>query len=436
MTSTTSSVKVGVNLRPLLPKELGQNCVFSCQDDTTIAHKGQVYTFDHVFGMDLSQRELYMKTAHPMMKSFLEGYNVTIMAYGQTGSGKTYTMGTADTGDGSECQGLIPRFLNDLFDNLAAGSEGEELLAKVHVSIFEIYGDDVYDLISRGKAPQLVGSERQSLHVREDENGRVFVQGLVEMDVTTANEALDYLTCGIRNRITAATSMNAGSSRSHAIFTVTLEQTIRSSKSEDDVHVLSSRLTFVDLAGSERIKRIGTEKIKESIQINSGLFCLGQVITALAADDQRSSKNNSRPAFINYRNSKLTLILKDALGGNSQTLFLACISPAECNESETMSTIQVSTLAHSNQCIVKVLQTLHPWHVYVDYTHPVRDMFVSIVVTSSVTRFFASGKDHVKKCLFSLIYLMLFIFSTPVKCEISRISPRKAWTKPKQNFAA
>lgn len=136
--------------------------------------------------------------------------------------------------------------------------------------------------------------------------------------------------------------MNAGSSRSHAVFTITLVQKVKSSNNDEDISTnITSKLTFVDLAGSERIKRTGAEgqRMKEGIQINSGLFNLGQVINGLA-DDHRL-KQGAKPVHIPYRNSKLTHLLKDALGGNSQTLFLACVSPAESNESETYSTLSV-----------------------------------------------------------------------------------------------
>jgi hypothetical protein len=154
---------------------------------------------------------------------------------------------------------------------------------------------------------------------------------------------------GSRNRITASTAMNAGSSRSHAVYTIKLKQVVQSSESEDDTSEMTSKLTFVDLAGSERIKRTGAEgqRMKEGIQINSGLFNLGQVINGLA-DDQRI-KHGNKAAHIPYRNSKLTHLLKDALGGNSKTLFLACVSPAECNESETYSTLSYARQARNIQ---------------------------------------------------------------------------------------
>lgn len=320
----------------------------------SLVFKGQTFTFDHVFGTDLSQNDLYYKTAAPMLKNFLEGYNCTIMAYGQTGSGKTYTMGTSDvSAQDLETQGLIPRFVNDLFENLEDTSSGEAPSSyKIKVSFLEIYGEDVFDLINvtaSGGYNRL--ESRASLPVREDESGKVFVQGQTELEVFSATNALEILSSGTHNRVTASTNMNAGSSRSHAVFTLTLEQSIGGTGSQDcdDVdgpnstsNTVISKLTFVDLAGSERIKRTGAEgqRMKEGIQINSGLFNLGQVINCLA--DEQKLKNGGKAAFVPYRNSKLTHLLKDALGGNSQTLFLACVSPAESNDSETHSTLNVS----------------------------------------------------------------------------------------------
>lgn len=350
-------VKVGVRIRPLLSKERHQNCTLGNENHTrnTISFKSQQYTFDHVFGMDLSQQDLYHETAAPMLKSFLEGYNVTIMAYGQTGSGKTFTMGTSELQEESELQGLIPRFVTDLFENLKLSKSASDLSdvtdaieserkTNVLISFLEIYGEDVYDLIGTTKT----SSERPSLPVREDEMGHVFVQGQHEVQASSAHAALELLTSGTRNRITASTAMNSGSSRSHAVFTISLSQEISGSE-EHDVHHMVSKLTFVDLAGSERIKRTGAEgqRLKEGIQINSGLFNLGQVINALA-DDQRI-KQGQKAAHVPYRNSKLTHLLKDALGGNSQTLFLACVSPAESNESETHSTLNYARQARNIQ---------------------------------------------------------------------------------------
>jgi hypothetical protein len=341
----SSSVKVGVRIRPLLSKERHQNNSLTSYDAESIEFKTQTFTYDYVFGMEMPQFDLYQSTAAPMLKSFLDGFNVTIIAYGQTGSGKTYTMGTADnSGNDPNSEGLIPRFVCDLFDNLDSYNKKEEGSVKVKVSFLEIYGEDVYDLLGDARH-----GDRMSLPVRENDTGAVFVQGLQDMPVLSASEALDVLSAGTKNRITASTAMNAGSSRSHAVFTVTLDQVVQSEVSEDDTTRITSKLTFVDLAGSERIKRTGAEgqRMKEGIQINSGLFNLGQVINGLA-DDQRI-KNGTKASHIPYRNSKLTHLLKDALGGNSQTLFLACVSPAESNESETYSTLSYARQARNIQ---------------------------------------------------------------------------------------
>ena len=219
-------------------------------------------------------------------------------------------------------------------------NSSKEFRIKVKVSFLEIYGEDIYDLIgfSKGGSNTGLNIDKPSLPVREDENGKVFVQGLNEVEVDSACDALSLLSNGSKNRVTASTAMNAGSSRSHAIYTISLEQHFKSSSLDEDKHHMTSKLTFVDLAGSERIKKTlaDGQRMKEGIQINSGLFNLGQVINALA-DDQKL-KQGIKTSHVPYRNSKLTHLLKDALGGNSQTWFIACVSPAECNEVETIST--------------------------------------------------------------------------------------------------
>jgi kinesin family protein 4/21/27 len=281
--------------------------IYMHASDTSVNFKGNTYTFDHVFGMELSQSQLYAETAAPMLRSFMEGYNCTIMAYGQTGSGKTFTMGTSDMiyHDTSN-QGLISRFVTDLYANLTSSiAEGRHISFQIKACYLEIYGEEVYDLLDASAST----SNRISLAVREDESGRIFVQGQREVTVGSAESTLEVLSSGARHRITASTAMNAGSSRSHAVFTLLLEQKIRggasidnSDSNPDEIQLLSSKLTFVDLAGSERIKRTGAEgqRLKEGIQINSGLFNLGQVINALA-DEQKLKSGNNRSNHIPYR---------------------------------------------------------------------------------------------------------------------------------------
>ncbi|CAM9650001.1 unnamed protein product, partial [Sphacelaria rigidula] len=234
------------------------------------------------------------------------GYNVTILAYGQTGSGKTYTMGsecgTTDKFD-DDRRGLIPRFLYDMFVNLDA-DDSHRLEAATTASFLEIYGEDVYDLLCDGHAP---GTKRVSLQVLEDKNG-VFVNGLSQVPVLGWEAALDVLSQGVLNRTTASTLMNTVSSRSHAVFTITLTQSIKDDTDPDgDPQTVTSKLTFVDLAGSERLGRTGAEgqRKREGIQINQGLLALGNVVNALG--DDRAEK---KTAYVPYRQSKLTRLLQ------------------------------------------------------------------------------------------------------------------------------
>ena len=272
------------------------------------------------------------------------------MAYGQTGSGKTFTMGSEAHADGEDMclhPGLIPRFMSDVFGYLEqrkketdAGIDktGQNLLEyRVSASFLEVYGEDVHDLLDK---------DRKTLPLREDANGGVVVQGLTSRSVANTEDALNVLHEGTLNRTTAATLMNLHSSRSHAVFTVHLQQTNRSNNGADLDVTTTSCFTFVDLAGSERMKKTGAEgeRAKEGIKINEGLLALGNVINALA-DEGRLSKE--KKIHVPYRQSKLTRLLQDALGGNSQTLFLACVSPADSNASETLSTLHYANRARN-----------------------------------------------------------------------------------------
>ena len=252
-----------------------------------------------------------------------------------------------------ENTGLIPRFMTDLFDSLkqkqdassAAANPNEEgrsvsfskmssmIDYKIEASFLEVYGEDVHDLLL---------PSRPCVPLREDAKGGVICSGLTQKIVKTAGDALQVLHEGTLHRTTAATLMNLKSSRSHAVFTITLSQ---KTLGDDGMEIEStSRFTFVDLAGSERMKKTGAEgeRAREGIKINEGLLALGNVINALA-DDERSGKKPHIP----YRQSKLTRLLQDALGGNSQTLFLACVSPSSINASETLSTLRYANRARN-----------------------------------------------------------------------------------------
>jgi Kinesin motor domain len=284
------------------------------------------------------------------------------MAYGQTGSGKTYTMGSEaqhvdDTNLVTSSTGLIPRFVHDLFRLLAEKKDlsdraiatsdcSQQVLVsyQLEASFLEVYGEDVHDLLDNRS-----GRSEHSLPLREDANGGIVISGLTHRPIHTATEALAVLHDGTLNRTTAATLMNLTSSRSHAVFTVTLTQSHRQMDAggphADSEIACTSRFTFVDLAGSERMKKTGAEgeRAREGIKINEGLLALGNVINALADDERKSASKIHVP----YRQSKLTRLLQDALGGNSQTLFLACVSPADTNANETLSTLRYANRARN-----------------------------------------------------------------------------------------
>lgn len=290
------------------------------------------------------------------------------MAYGQTGSGKTFTMGSEAHSELelSHQTGLIPRFMNQLFEHLqrkkqasddataatataaddstCSNSSSSLVEYNLQASFLEVYGEDIHDLLDHTN-----NTSRPSLPLREDAAGGICITGLTSRTVKDGAQALKVLHEGTLNRTTAATLMNLTSSRSHAVFTVTLQQVhLATGGNSSSVPVTtSSRFTFVDLAGSERMKKTGAEgeRAREGIKINEGLLALGNVINALA-DEERVSKDH-RKVHVPYRQSKLTRLLQDALGGNSQTLFLACVSPSDTNASETLSTLHYANRARN-----------------------------------------------------------------------------------------
>ncbi|TDH69477.1 hypothetical protein CCR75_005881 [Bremia lactucae] len=385
-TRKDGSVRVAVRIRPMLPREVASNAA-TCVQKSHEAKNAiklcdgveRTFTFDHVFPPSIEQTALYDEALRPWMTSFLQGFNVTVIAYGQTGSGKTHTMGNSNpmisnplvgpsksnlrekgTDVLESDEGLIPRFLHHLFALLQDAGN----IAQLSVSYLEIYGEDIYDLLDNASGTRRL----ESLQLRENAKKGVWVQGLTEVSVATRQEALEQMRRGSLQRITASTQMNERSSRSHAVYTVKMIQrvsaqeirssvtknqrlqtrtTLDSSDRNDSQAVTVSKLTFVDLAGSERLKktRAEGERMKEGIQINVGLFALGNVINALGDEQRRAAAHVHVP----YRSSKLTRLLQDALGGNSRTLFIACVSPATPNANETLNTLQYANRAKNIQ---------------------------------------------------------------------------------------
>ncbi|VDD91493.1 unnamed protein product [Enterobius vermicularis] len=305
------------------------------------------FTFDGVFDQTTSQRTVYEKCVEKLIEGTFDGFNATVLAYGQTGSGKTYTMGTAIdvTGGVSEMDiGIIPRAMQHLFDGIesrkAVAREGGliEPIFDVAVQFIELYNECIVDLLSDDRT----GPEPR---VHEDANGEIFVQGVASRTVNSPHETLEVLKNGALNRTTASTNMNEQSSRSHAIFTVLIKQQRvvsagSMSGTASEFEVLTAKFHFVDLAGSERLKRTGAtgDRAKEGISINCGLLSLGNVICALG-------KGAGKVTHVPYRDSKLTRLLQDSLGGNSQTLMIACVSPSDCDFVETLNTLKYANRA-------------------------------------------------------------------------------------------
>ncbi|KAK8996875.1 hypothetical protein V6N11_020371 [Hibiscus sabdariffa] len=357
-------VKVAVHVRPLIGDEKLQGCK-DCV--TVIQGKPQVqigthsFTFDHVYGSTGSpSSSMFEECIVPLVSGLFQGYNATVLAYGQTGSGKTYTMGTS-LKDG--CQtGIIPQVMNALFSKIE--SLKHQIEFQLHVSFIEILKEEVRDLLdptslnksdtANGNTGKVNVPGKPPIQIRESSNGVITLAGSTEVGVSTLKEMSACLEQGSLSRATGSTNMNNQSSRSHAIFTITLEQMhkgnpISGDGSPNDVmseEYLCAKLHLVDLAGSERAKRTGSDgmRFKEGVHINKGLLALGNVISALG--DEKKRKEG---VHVPYRDSKLTRLLQDSLGGNSRTVMIACISPADINAEETLNTLKYANRARNIQ---------------------------------------------------------------------------------------
>uniref|UniRef100_A0A5S6QWW8 Kinesin-like protein n=1 Tax=Trichuris muris TaxID=70415 RepID=A0A5S6QWW8_TRIMR len=322
-------VKVAIRCRPMavMEKEQGaSDCLQILTDHRQVVIDGRCFQFDEVFGHSCKQRQVYDSCAAPLCASFFEGYNCTIFAYGQTGSGKTYTMGTEEKAQSScpESGGLIIRIINNIFNNSEAQSSEFEF--NFSCSMLEIYNETVFDLLGN----------REPLMIREHQTEGVYVQNLTLKRVENLTDTLRCLEEGCDNRSQGQTAMNATSSRSHAIFTIYMTKICRN----ENANCYKAKLNLVDLAGSERLKKTQAEgkRMKEGIKINEGLLALGNVISAL-------TETTKSRVHIPYRDSKLTRLLQDSLGGNSVTVMIACVSPADTNHDETMNTLRYAERA-------------------------------------------------------------------------------------------
>ncbi|KAK5609460.1 Kinesin-like protein kif21a, partial [Crenichthys baileyi] len=363
-------------IRPQLAKEKIEGCHICTYvmpgEPQVILGKDKAFTFDHVFDMDTQQGTIYTHCTEKLIEGCFEGYNATIFAYGQTGSGKTYSMGTGlDVNIGDDEQGIIPRAVHHLFRGIeerrqAATEQSRPVPEfKINTQFLELYNEEVLDLFDTTRDLE-ARRQRSNIKIHEDANGGIYTVGVTTRTVTSAAEMMQCLKLGALSRTTASTQMNVQSSRSHAIFTIHLCQVrVCSSDNNDNLtdnrlandseinefETLTAKFHFVDLAGSERLKRTGAtgDRAKEGISINCGLLALGNVISALGDRSKRSS-------HVPYRDSKLTRLLQDSLGGNSQTVMIACISPSDRDFMETLNTLKYANRARNIKNKVMVNQ--------------------------------------------------------------------------------
>ncbi|KAA0707897.1 Kinesin-like protein KIF21B [Triplophysa tibetana] len=400
-------------IRPQMAKEKIEGCHICTSvtpgEPQVLLGKDKAFTYDFVFDLDAHQHQIYTACVQKLIDGCFEGYNATVFAYGQTGSGKTYTMGTSfDMTMSEEEQGIVPRAVRQLFQGIhkrrleAKRADNPEPEFKVSAQFLELYNEEILDLFDGTRDPETRG-RKSNIKIHEDGSGAIYTTGVTSRLVNSEDELLQCLKLGALSRTTASTQMNAQSSRSHAIFTIYLcqmrvcsqphlshyvkplalemltvnvlmhgshnhtfvmesyfycfslqedgEMNVESdgSISQPEYETLTAKFHFVDLAGSERLKRTGAtgERAREGISINCGLLALGNVISALGDQSKKAG-------HVPYRDSKLTRLLQDSLGGNSQTVMIACVSPSDRDFMETLSTLKYANRARNikNKVIV------------------------------------------------------------------------------------
>lgn len=327
----TQCVQVVVRCRPMDEKENARNCTRVVQ---IIGSRGaveirnpredaskdavKVFSFDSVYDWNSTQQDIYEETVRPLVSSVLDGFNGTIFAYGQTGTGKTYTM--EGLKKDAQKRGIIPRSFEQIFTHI---SRSENIQYLVRASYLEIYQEEIRDLLHQDQSLRF--------ELKEKPDTGVFVKDLSSSVCKNAEEIQQLMNLGNQNRTIGATNMNEHSSRSHAIFIITIEM-------GDSYGIRVGRLNLVDLAGSERQSKTGSsgERLKEASKINLSLSALGNVISALV---------DGKTSHVPYRDSKLTRLLQDSLGGNSKTIMVANIGPASYNYDETLTTLRYANRA-------------------------------------------------------------------------------------------
>lgn len=405
------SVKVAVRIRPplrpndpgfeLIPQRFQRSMVHDTSPSSLAIespHGQKLFLFDRVFGEDVYQEGVW-QYVNESVDAFVQGYNVSVLAYGQSGSGKSYTMGTSGPAEQSDprLMGVIPRAASALFEKLAgpptlrrSGSSGlrtptrysmhstvglaamakaqaqasEDKNWQMKATYVEIYNEQLRDLLVPESVPL---AARTTVAIREDVKGRILLTGLRQVNIKSIEDLLAALNLGSSIRQTDSTALNAKSSRSHAVFSINLVQRknkahtpkkdkrlsmpVEAMTGAEDWVTIDSKLHFVDLAGSERLKNTGAsgDRAREGISINAGLASLGKVISQL------STRHSG--THISYRDSKLTRVLQDSLGGNAITYLIACVTPAEFHLSETLNTVHYAQRARNIQSKPQIQQT-------------------------------------------------------------------------------
>ncbi|XP_027135593.1 kinesin-like protein KIF17 isoform X2 [Larimichthys crocea] len=334
----SESVKVVVRCRPLNDREKAlcskvvlsmdlHRCQCFIEKPGAVDEPPKQFTFDGTYFVDQTTEQMYNEIAYPLVEGVTEGYNGTIFAYGQTGSGKSYTM--QGVPEPASQKGVIPRAFEHIFESIQCAENTKFL---VRASYLEIYNEEIRDLL---------GSDtKQRLELKEHPERGVYVRYLSMHTVHSVGECERIIEQGWKNRAVGYTLMNKDSSRSHSIFSIHLE--ICNTDADGHDHLRAGKLNLVDLAGSERQSKTGAtgERLREATKINLSLSALGNVISALV---------DGRSKYIPYRDSKLTRLLQDSLGGNTRTLMIACLSPADNNYEETLSTLRYANRAKSIQ---------------------------------------------------------------------------------------
>ncbi|KAI3768324.1 hypothetical protein L2E82_18908 [Cichorium intybus] len=363
------NVKVALHIRPLSRLERqngGVECLDVVPGSAQVLMGPHKFIYDHIYGGGGSPSiNMFPECVIPLLDALFQGYNGTVIAYGQTGSGKTYTMGTNPKE--SSNRGLTFQIMQTIFNKIETQKDESE--CQLHVSFIEILKEEVKDLLDSAVIERIETSDgnaenavpgKPPVQVRKTTDGTVNLSGSTEVSVSTQKEMIACLEQGCLKRSVASTDMNSQSSRSHAIFTIILEQKDKNKGDENPIageEYRCAKLHLVDLAGAERVKRAGSEgvRLREGIQINKGLLALGNVISALGDDKKRKEAQH-----IPYRDSKLTRLLQASLGGNCKTVMIACVSPADFNAEETLNTLKYAQRARNIQNKASVQTEVFP----------------------------------------------------------------------------